>query len=97
MAEARVQSAQAAVDSAKAQLRQIGQAAREALRLAGVQPGQVGVVYFTGGSTGFDPLVQHIAAQMPAAGVIHGDRHASVATGLGVYAKRLYGQDRQGA
>ncbi len=79
------------VQALNAQLDAISEAARETLRQAGLQPGQVDVMYFTGGSTGFEPLVQRIAAEAPAAQVIHGDRHASVATGLGVYARMLFG------
>ena len=32
------------------------------------------------------------AAEAPAAQVIHGDRHASVATAVGVYARMLFGR-----
>ncbi|RYF60099.1 MAG: heat-shock protein, partial [Comamonadaceae bacterium] len=48
-------------------------------------------VYFTGGSTGFKPLTDRIAAALPAARALHGDRDASVAQGLGVHAQRLFG------
>jgi hypothetical chaperone protein len=47
-------------------------------------------MYFTGGSTGLTPLVAAIAAVAPAAAVVRGDRFASVATGLGVHARRLF-------
>jgi hypothetical chaperone protein len=76
-------------------LLRIVEAVRATLQAAGVRPAQVDVLYFTGGSTGFNPLVQRMAAGVPAARVIHGDRHASVAQGLGVHAQRLY-QTRQG-
>ncbi len=65
-------------------------AAREALRQAGVDPAQLNAMYFTGGSTGLTPLVAAIAAVAPAAAVVRGDRFASVATGLGVHARRLF-------
>jgi hypothetical chaperone protein len=65
-------------------------AAGHTARLAGVRPEQVDAVYFTGGSTGFAPLVQRIAAGFARAQVLRGDRFASVAAGLGVYAKVLY-------
>jgi hypothetical chaperone protein len=84
-----------AVQALDGDLQAIVEAAGATLRAAGVRPAQVDVLYFTGGSTGFHPLVQRIAAGVPAARVIHGDRHASVAQGLGVHAQRLY-QTRQG-
>jgi hypothetical chaperone protein len=65
-------------------------AAREALRQAGLDPAQLGAIYFTGGSTGLAPLVQAIAAVAPAAAQVRGERFASVATGLGVHARRLF-------
>jgi hypothetical chaperone protein len=79
-----------AVQALDAELQRIVDAAGETLRAAGVKPQQVDVLYFTGGSTGFEPLVQRIAAAVPGAQAIHGDRHASVAQGLGVHAQRLY-------
>ncbi|MBC5765683.1 Hsp70 family protein [Ramlibacter albus] len=81
-----------AVQALDADLHKIADAAQQTLRMAGVQPQQVDVLYFTGGSTGFEPLVARIAACVPGARVIHGDRHASVAQGLGVHAQRLYAQ-----
>lgn len=84
-----------AVQALDGDLQRIVEAAGATLQAAGVRPAQVDVLYFTGGSTGFGPLVQRIAAAVPAARVIHGDRHASVAQGLGVHAQRLY-QTRQG-
>jgi len=65
-------------------------AAREALVQAGLQHGQLDAMYFTGGSTGLAPLVQAIAAVAPQAQLLRGDRFASVATGLGVYARRVF-------
>jgi hypothetical chaperone protein len=81
-----VQAAQAL----DADLDRIVDAVADTLRAAGVNAGDVDVLYFTGGSTGFLPLVQRIAAAVPSARAIHGDRHASVAQGLGVHAQRLY-------
>jgi len=66
-------------------------AARETLALAGLEPAQLDALYFTGGSTGLAPLVQAIAAVAPAAQVVRGERFASVATGLGVHARRVFG------
>jgi hypothetical chaperone protein len=66
-------------------------AAAETARMAGVKADAVDALYFTGGSTGFAPLVNRIAACFPRAQVLRGDRFASVASGLGVYARVLYG------
>ena len=75
----------------EADLERIVQAAAETARLAGLAPGQVDAIYFTGGSTGLQPLVDRIAACFPGAQRVRGDRFASVAMGLGVYASRLFG------
>jgi hypothetical chaperone protein len=72
------------------QMNSIADAARGTLRLAGVTPEQVDAIYFTGGSTGLHSLVDCIATTAPHAAVILGDRHASVAQGLGVFAKQLF-------
>jgi len=66
-------------------------AARATVRLAGVAPGSVDALYFTGGSTGLAPLVARIAACFPAAQQVRGDRFSSVAQGLGEYALRVFG------
>ncbi|MBC5782385.1 Hsp70 family protein [Ramlibacter sp. USB13] len=79
-----------------ADLERIVTAARETLRAAGVAPDGVDVLYLTGGSTGFLPLVQRIAAAVPRARPVTGDRHASVAQGLGVHAQRLYAASGRG-
>jgi hypothetical protein len=47
-------------------------------------------LYFTGGSTGLRLLVDGMAAGFAAARVT-GDRFASVATGLALHARRLFG------
>jgi hypothetical chaperone protein len=75
----------------EADLQRIVDAAAEAARLAGVAPDAVDVLYFTGGSTGLAPLVQRIAACFPAAQAVRGDRYASVAQGLGLHARALFG------
>ena len=69
-------------------------AARQTLRQAGVSAAQVDVVYFTGGSTGLLPLVDRIAAVCPQAQRIRGDRFASVAQGLGLHARAVFGASR---
>ncbi len=72
-------------------LARIVQAARETVQLAGVAPAAVDVLYFTGGSTGLQVLVDRIAASFPAAAQVRGDRFASVAQGLGIHAATVFG------
>jgi hypothetical chaperone protein len=73
------------------ELQRIVQAARETARMAGVASTAVDVLYCTGGSTGLEPLVQRIAAEFPAARLVRGDRFASVAQGLGLHARSVFG------
>lgn len=70
--------------------RRISEAARETVRAAGVVPGDVDALYFTGGSTGLHFLTQALCAAFPAARPVFGDRLASVAAGLGLHAQRLF-------
>ena len=72
-------------------LERIVQAAAETARMAGVSPGQVQALYFTGGSTGLTPLVDRISACFPTAQQVRGDRFASVAQGLGWHARAVFG------
>ncbi|MFM0739125.1 Hsp70 family protein [Paraburkholderia xenovorans] len=69
----------------------IVQAARDTVQTAGVAPRDVGAIYFTGGSTGLAFLSGALAAAFPDAKPVFGDRLASVATGLGIHARRLFG------
>lgn len=73
-------------------LQRIAQAARETLAQAGLAATEVDVLYLTGGSTGFGPLVARIAAEFPQARVMRGDPFASVALGLGLHARRVFGE-----
>jgi hypothetical chaperone protein len=83
--------AREAGEAVEADLQRIVDAAAETLRLAGLQPAQVDVLYFTGGSTGLKPLTERLAAVVPQAEARRGDRFASVAQGLGLHAQRLFG------
>ncbi len=78
----------AAID---ADLAKIVAAADHTVALAGLPRERVDALYFTGGSTGLSPLSTRITARFPAADVVRGDRFASVAMGLGVYAQRAFG------
>lgn len=69
----------------------IADAARATVAQAGLAPQRIAALYFTGGSTGLRRLAQRIAAQFPAAQAVHGDRFASVASGLALHAARRFG------
>ena len=86
---ARLSQAQAAA-AIEADLERIVQAASDTARIAGVAPRAVDVLYFTGGSTGLQPLVERIAAGFPTAQRVRGDRFASVAQGLGLHARAVF-------
>ncbi len=88
--QAELQEGQAAA-AIEADLERIVQAATETVRMAGVAPAAVDVLYFTGGSTGLRPLVERIAAGFPTAERVRGDRFASVAQGLGLHARVVFG------
>lgn len=69
----------------------IVQAARDTVQAAGVTTRELSAIYFTGGSTGLGFLSGALAAAFPDAKAVFGDRLASVATGLGIHARRLFG------
>ncbi|HLL19604.1 MAG TPA: heat-shock protein, partial [Rubrivivax sp.] len=81
-----------AADAIEADVERIVQAAAQTARSAGVAPDAVDALYFTGGSTGLRPLVARIAACFPGAELIRGDRFASVAQGLGLHARAVFGR-----
>ena len=71
--------------------------ARETVRQAGLPATAIEALYFTGGSTGLRLLTDRLAGAFPAATVVRGDRFASVATGLGLHARRLHGAPARAA
>lgn len=87
---ASLQEAQAAA-ALETDLEKIVQAARVTVQMAGLRPADVQALYFTGGSTGLTPLVDRIAACFPQAQSLRGDRFASVAQGLGLHARAVFG------
>ena len=80
-----------AVTAIEGDLARIVRAAEETVAQAGLQPDQIDALYFTGGSTGLRLLAQNISAAFSRAEAVRGDRFASVATGLGVHAQRVFG------
>jgi hypothetical chaperone protein len=83
-------SEKTAVDALRADLDRIISTAHETVALAGLRPEQIDALYFTGGSTGLRLLVDGMAGGFPQAQRVTGDRFASVATGLGLHAQRLF-------
>jgi hypothetical chaperone protein len=79
-----------AVDALRADLDRIIATAHETVALAGLKGEDIDALYFTGGSTGLRLLVDGMAAGFPRAARVSGDRFASVATGLGLHARRLF-------
>ncbi|WP_085317247.1 Hsp70 family protein [Derxia lacustris] len=78
------------VQAVEGEIARIVAAATETVRMAGLRPEDVDALYFTGGSTGLRLLVDGICAGFPAAKAVTGDRFASVAVGLGIYAGRVF-------
>ena len=77
-----------AIDDALARI--VG-TALETVRQAGLAADEIDTVYITGGSTGIRLLRDAVAAAFPASEQVAGDPFASVARGLGVHARRVYG------
>lgn len=83
--------AEQATRALEADVERITACALDTVRLAGLKPAQLDALYFTGGSTGLTLLTDALQAAFPSARAVRGDRLASVATGLGLYAGRLFG------
>jgi hypothetical chaperone protein len=75
----------------EADLARIVAAAQDTVRAAGVAAERIDLLYFTGGSTGLGALVERIGAGFARAERVRGDRFASVAQGLGLHARAVYG------
>ena len=78
------------VEAGLEETRRIVLAARDTVQAAGIAPRDVTAIYFTGGSTGLRFLSGALAAAFPDSQPVFGDRLASVATGLGIHAQRLF-------
>jgi hypothetical chaperone protein len=78
-------------DSAVEQLvSSVGVTVTQLLADAGVQPGQVDTIFFTGGSSGVRLLRERIAALVPAARRVEGDLFGSIGAGLARDALRKF-------
>lgn len=69
----------------------IAACALDTVRMAGLQASDIDALFFTGGSTGLKLLTDPLEAAFAQAKAIRGDRQASVATGLGLHAGRVFG------
>jgi hypothetical chaperone protein len=78
------------IEAGQEETRRIVVAARDTVQNAGVSLRDVSAIYFTGGSTGLAFLSGALAAAFPDAEAVFGDRLASVATGLGIHARRVF-------
>lgn len=79
------------IDAVRDETRRIVDAAVHTAQLAGLVPCAIDALYFTGGSTGLRYLSQSLACAFPNATPAFGDRLASVAQGLGIHARRVFG------
>ncbi|MEW9584531.1 Hsp70 family protein [Paraburkholderia sp. DGU8] len=79
------------IEAGRDETQRIVQAARDTVQAAGVGARELSAIYFTGGSTGLAFLSGALTAAFPEAKAVFGDRLASVATGLGIHARRLFG------
>ncbi|MEO5882542.1 MAG: Hsp70 family protein [Caldimonas sp.] len=77
-----------------ADLDRIVAAARQTVAQAGLAPERIDALYFTGGSTGLRLLTERLEQAFPGARPVRGDRFASVASGLALYAARRFGRGR---
>ena len=80
-----------ALEAIRADLERIVEAAVQTVQAAGLPPERIDALYLTGGSTGMAPLTERLSARFATARSVQGDRLASVATGLGVHASRVFG------
>ncbi|WJF90251.1 Hsp70 family protein [Paraburkholderia bonniea] len=78
------------IQAGQDETRRIVLAAHHTVQVAGVKPEDVSAIYFTGGSTGLAFLSGALAAAFAQAQPVFGDRLASVATGLGIHARRIF-------
>ena len=87
----RDRSAEQVIKALGDDLNRIVACARDTVAQAGLANGDISALYFTGGSTGLKLLTDQLEAAFPGARAVRGDRLASVATGLGLHAGRLFG------
>jgi hypothetical chaperone protein len=77
-------------DAVDSDLDRIVAAAQATVAQAGLRAADVDALYLTGGSTGLELLTERLRLACPQARVVRGDRFASVATGLALFAQRRF-------
>jgi hypothetical chaperone protein len=71
-------------------VQRIVETARETVRQAQIDSRQIDALYFTGGSTGLDSLVERLTSAFPTAQTVRGNRFTSVVSGLAITAQRRF-------
>jgi len=84
-----------ALGALDADLERIVAAAKATVAQAGLAADAVDALYLTGGSTGLDMLSERLHRAFPGARLVRGDRFASVATGLALFAQRRFAGRRR--
>jgi hypothetical chaperone protein len=79
-----------ALGALAADLDRIVAAARTTVADAGLAAADIDALYLTGGSTGLDILSERLHQAFAGARLVRGDRFASVATGLALFAQRRF-------
>ena len=69
-------------------LGEVVQCAHECVRKARIQPGDLGAIYLTGGSSALRPFQRALAASFPGTTLVEGDLFGGVANGLAYAAAR---------
>ncbi|WP_462401431.1 Hsp70 family protein [Pseudomonas sp. Marseille-QA0332] len=78
-------------DAIEGLLQRVRGSVGELLSKAGIGQSQVDTVFFTGGSSGIPALRQSIAAMLPNARHVEGNRFGSIGSGLAIEARKRYG------
>ena len=84
-------SRQAFESSIAALLERIGKSIEQLLIDAGVRHDEVDTVFFTGGSSAIPALRKSVAALLPRARQVEGNRFGSIGSGLAIEARKRYG------
>ncbi len=72
-------------------LERINASIEQLLSDAGVRAEEVDTLFFTGGSSGIPALRQHVAARLPNARAVEGNRFGGIGSGLAIEAGKRYG------
>ena len=73
------------------QIDSVTQTISRLLQDAGIAAGQIDTVFFTGGASAVPLLRERVAALLPQAAKVEGDRYGSIGSGLALDAMRRFG------